>query len=350
MQSLVERLREQRRADPTAVMTIAQDREWTRAEIDDRSTNAARGFLDTGLMPGDRVAIHLANGIDIIAAYYACFKAGLIAVPINTRLKAPEIDYVLRHSAARAYIGQRDLFTEAQGVSAHVPLRYLIGDNAEGLKRFNDLITPGTKGDLPQVAIDAPAMILYTSGTTARPKGVTHTHRSLAATAEVAAAVIFEPGDRAGVILPMVHMAAVTIFFAAAISEIVSVVVPFEPNNVLDATEQHRVTMLLAMPALYRMLIDAQLAKPRDLASLRSCGVGGDSAPTALHDQCIAVFGVPLNEGYGLTEAVPIAFNGKAARSPGSLGQSLPQVECRLVNDDGEQVARGEVGQVTVRG
>ena len=118
MKSLVERLQEQRRVDPNALMTIAQGRSWTRAEIDDRSTNAARGLLDTGLVPGDRVAIHLANGIDIVAAYYACFKAGLIAVPINTRLKAPEIDYVLRHSEARAYIGQRDLFAEAQGVSA----------------------------------------------------------------------------------------------------------------------------------------------------------------------------------------------------------------------------------------
>jgi long-chain acyl-CoA synthetase len=299
--------------------------------------------------PADRVAIHLANGIDIIAAYYACFKAGLIAVPINTRLKAPEIDYVLRHSEARAYIGQRDLFTEARGVSAHVPQRYLAGDDAEGLTRFNDLITPGST-TLPPVSIDAAAMILYTSGTTARPKGVTHTHRSLATTAELAAAAMFEPGDRAGVILPMVHMAAVTIFFAAAFSEIVSVVVPFDPNGVLDAIEQHRITMLLAMPALYRMLIDAQLARPREMSSLRSCGVGGDSAPAALHEQCGKVLGVPLNEGYGLTEAVPIAFNGKGGQRPGSLGLALPQIEWRLVDGDGRPVARGEVGQVTVRG
>src|SRR5262245_35574911 len=104
MTSLVDRLRQLRRADPEAVLAIAHDRSWTRAEIDDRSTWAAARLLDAGLAPGDRVAIHLANCIDIVAAYYACFKAGLIAVPINTRLKAPEIEYVIRHSEARAYI------------------------------------------------------------------------------------------------------------------------------------------------------------------------------------------------------------------------------------------------------
>jgi len=270
-------------------------------------------------------------------------------VPINTRLKAPEIDYVLRHSEARGYIGQRDLFAEAQGVSANVPLRFLVGEDAEGLQRFNDLIAPGTATTLPQVSIDAPAMILYTSGTTARPKGVTHTHRSLAATAELGTAAMFEPNDRAGVMLPMVHMAAVTLFFSAAVSEMVSVVVPFEPNGVLDAIEQHRITMTLGMPALYRMLIDAQLARPRDLSSLRACLVGGDSAPATLHEQCVAVLGVPLVEGYGLTEAVPIAFNGKGGRRPGSLGQALPQIEWRLVDADGREVKPGDVGQVTVR-
>lgn len=349
MNTLVERLQEHRRANPHAVMTIAHDRSWTRAEIDDRSTNAAHGLLSTGLAPGDRVAIHLSNGIDIIVAYYACFKAGLIAVPINTRLKSQEIDYVLRHSAARAYVGQRDLFAEAQGVSAHVPFRYLIGDDAEGLKRFSELIERSALAPFAPVAPDAPAMILYTSGTTARPKGVTHTHRSLAATAEYGAAAMFEAGDRPGVILPLVHMAAVTMFFSAAVTEHVSVVVPFDPNGVLDAVEKHRITMLLAMPALYRMLIDAQTAKPRDLSSLRALSVGGDSAPDALHQQCVKTLGVELVEGYGLTEAVPIAFNGKGMRRAGSLGRALPQIEWRLVDADGREVPRGEVGQVTVR-
>jgi long-chain acyl-CoA synthetase len=351
MTSLVERLRHLRSADPDAVLMIAHDRSWTRSEIDYRSTNVAHGLVAAGLSSGDRVAIHLANGIDIVVAYYACFKAGLIAVPINTRLKAPEIEYVLRHSEARAYVGQPSLFGEAAAVSSHLKLRYMIGDDRQDLLSFEALnhAHPAPLAPLARSAFSAPAMILYTSGTTARPKGVTHTHQSLAATAEFGALAMFEAGDRPGVILPLVHMAAVTIFFAAAVTEHVSVVVPFEPNGVLDAVERHRITMLLAMPALYRMLADAQVATPRDLSSLRGCMVGGDSAPAALHEQCVKVLGVPLVEGYGLTEAVPIAFNGHGQRRPGSLGRSLPDIEWRLVDGDGREVPRGEVGQVTVR-
>ncbi len=350
MRSLVEQLQEQRQRDPDATLTIAHDRSWSRADVDDRSTSVAHNLLAAGLSPGDRVAIHLANGIDIVVAYYACFKAGLIAVPINTRLKAPEIDYVLRHSQSRAYIGQPGLFDEAEAVSAHIDLRYLTGQDAAQLRSFTSLLAPCAPTS-PFAPCDpfAPAMILYTSGTTARPKGVTHTHASLAATAEFGGAAMFEAGDRPGVILPLVHMAAVTLFFSAAFAEMTSVVVPFEPNAVLDAIERHRITMLLAMPALYRMLAEAQAAKPRDLSSLRGCLVGGDSAPAALHDQCVSVLGVPLIEGYGLTEAVPIAFNGNGHRRPGSLGRALPQIDWRLVDSDGREVKQGEVGQVTVK-
>jgi long-chain acyl-CoA synthetase len=144
-------------------------------------------------------------------------------------------------------------------------------------------------------------------------------------------------------------MAAVTLFFSATAAGCVAVVVPFDPNGVLAAIERHRITMLLAMPALYRMLAEAQAAQPRDLSTLRACLVGGDSAPAALHEQCVTVLGVPLIEGYGLTEAVPIAFNGGAVRRPGSLGRALPQIEWRLIDDRGCEVRPGEVGQVTVR-
>ncbi|MBY0496427.1 MAG: AMP-binding protein [Cyanobacteria bacterium] len=182
MSSLVESLRQLRRVNADAVLTIAHNRPWTRAVVDDRSTSAACGLLAAGLAPGDRVAIHLTNGIDVVVAYYACFKAGLIAVPIDTRLRAPEIDYILRHSAARAYIGQLEVFADADAASRHIALRYLIGDNARPQRSFSELVaTHGDDALLPAVPIDAPAILLYPSDMTVRPKGVTHTHGSLQA-------------------------------------------------------------------------------------------------------------------------------------------------------------------------
>ena len=133
MQSLVHRLQEQRRANPDAVLTIAHDRPWTRAEIDDRSTRAAARLLAAGLSPGDRIAIHLSNGIDIVAAYYACFKAGLIAVPINTRLKAPRSNTCCA-TARRAPISASPICLRRPRRCQHIiALRYLIGDDAKGL-------------------------------------------------------------------------------------------------------------------------------------------------------------------------------------------------------------------------
>ena len=350
MKSIIEQLREYRRAKPDAVLLIARDRPYTRAEVDDQSSLVASRLLAEGLAPGDRVAIHLANSIEIVIAYYACFKAGLIAVPINTRFAAAEIAYVVGHSEARAYIGQPDLFVHAAKATAQVPLRYMVGNDAQGLLSFNDLLAPGSPAAaMPVIDLDAPTVVLYTSGTTARPKGVIHTRRSLAATTAASADAFFQKTDRISIVLPMVHIAALSAFFTAVLLEIIPVVLPFEPSAVLDAVEKHEITILTAMPALFRMLADTQAAKPRRISSIRACLVGGDSAPAALHEQCREVFGAPLLEVYGLTEAVPLTYNTLVERRPGSMGKKITHAEIRLVADDGSEVPRGEVGQLTAR-
>jgi long-chain acyl-CoA synthetase len=307
-------------------------------------------LLDLGLTPGDRVAVHLANSIEIILSYYACFKAGLIAVPINTRFKSSEIDYVVTHSEAKAYIGHPDLFVDAAGATSHIPLRFLAGGDAPGTQSFNALLTPGTMRALPAVDLDAPAVVLYTSGTTARPKGVTHTHRSLEAMTQCATEVFFANDDRFAVILPMVHIAALCGFLTSVRLEVPAVVLPFDPPAVLDAVEKHQITALSAMPAIFRMLVEAQQAKPRQISSLRAFFVGGDSAPAVLHEQCRQLFGVTLFEVYGLTEGVPLTANSASACSAGSLSKVIKNIDIRLVDSEGREVPRGEVGEVTARG
>ena len=349
MKSIADQLQRHRLAAPDAVLLIARDQPYTRAAVDDDSTVAAMRLLGAGLAPGDRVAIHLANSIEIVIAYYACFKAGLIAVPINTRFAAAEIAYVVGHSEARAYIGQPDLFVQAAEATTHVGLRYMVGADTQGLRSFNDLLAPGPIIALPVIDFDAPAIVLYTSGTTARPKGVIHTGRSLAATTVSSADAFFQRTDRISVVLPLVHIAALTGFFTSVLLELVPVVLPFEPSAVLDAVEKHQVTVLSAMPALFRMLAEAQLARPRRINSIRACLVGGDSAPAALHEQCREVFGAPLLEVYGLTEAVPLTYNTLVERRPGSMGKKITHAEIRLVADDGSEVPCGEVGQLTAR-
>ena len=147
----------------------------------DRSTDAlARWFLRQGLESGDRVAIHWCNSVEVVNLYFGCFKAGLIAVPVNNRLKAPEIAYILQHSQAKMCFSQPELAPLCEEVRAECP----------ELQRLYTALPPLESTDLegvalPHVSPERVAAILYTSGTTARPKGVMHTHISLTGTTEL---------------------------------------------------------------------------------------------------------------------------------------------------------------------
>src|ERR1700761_3783878 len=105
-------LNRSRTRNPEKLAIVYGERSWTYAEFDELTTNIASNLLAAGLEPGDRVAFHLMNGPELALGYYGCLKAGGIAVPINTRLKGPEIDYILRHSGSACYVGQPDLYTE----------------------------------------------------------------------------------------------------------------------------------------------------------------------------------------------------------------------------------------------
>src|SRR5215472_1421685 len=147
----------------------------------DRSTDVlAHWLLQQGMESGDRVAIHWCNSLEVVTLFFACFKAGLIAVPLNNRLKAPEIAYILRHSKAKLCFSQPELAPLCEEVRMECP--YLDGIHTE-LPRLDTFEQYSVA--LPDVTPDRVAAIMYTSGTTARPKGVMHTHVSLIAGAEM---------------------------------------------------------------------------------------------------------------------------------------------------------------------
>jgi len=331
MPLLVDALRRAAESTPHKPALIVGEHRVTFADLDRMSSAAARHFETVGINRGDCVALHLTNGVDIVVAYFACFKSGAIALPINTRFKSQEIEYVLRHAGAVAYTGQPELAKEILEWPDHIRVRYVDGE----LVRLKPDATYDTVSN-----DDDPAAVLYTSGTTARPKGVTHTQRTLMAMAESSAELLGDPNDVGLIPLPMVHMAALLGLVSAVRAGITIVTAPqFDPNVYLDAIERHRTTAMTGMPVFYRALAEAQRQKPRDVRSMRMYAVGGDSVPTALQDQFMQLFGRPLVEVYGLSEVVPVTMNPVDDVRCGSLGRLASGVSVRIV--DGELWVRG---------
>lgn len=315
--------------NPAKTVLFCEDRTMSYEELDRSTTLLAGWFLDQGLRPGERVAIHWSNHIETVQLFFGVWKAGLIAVTVNTRLKAPEIAYILEHSQARLCFSEPAL---AQPGALHE------------LPRLEQRDVP-----LPEVDPDQPAVIMYTSGTTARPKGVTHTHRTLIESGRLVAS-FHGGGDRTLVMTQMAHVSGLYFALAAIHSGGSAVLLPaFQPAAVLDAIERFRCVYALALPAMAHGMCEEQARNPRDTTSLRTLSSGGDSVPVSLQARVQDLFGVALQELYGMTEAAVLIWNPKSAIRPGSLGLVMPEAEVRIVDLNDCVVPDGETGEIAVR-
>jgi long-chain acyl-CoA synthetase len=278
------------------------------------------------LRPGDRIALHLRNGIDLATCYYGCFAAGFVAVPINNRLTPEEIAWVLEHSESRAYPAQPDLRIETS-----VPAW------EDGFGATADF----SNHALPVPNPDAPALLLYTSGTTARPKGVTHTQSTLAGNGSYLESWGLTPEDHTLLFTSMAHASGVIMQLISSIwiGAAVTIVPVFDAATVLDTWAHSGATFFMALPTLIRAMLIEQRARPRRIASARLAICGGDNVPVVLQQEYSALFGHPLVEGFGMTEGLPTLANRPDLNRPGSMGRPMGDVEVRVV--DGEMWLRG---------
>src|SRR6516225_2634378 len=325
-----------------------EGRVLTYAELDAEAQHFARRLMACGAKSGDRVALHMHNGAEIAIAYFGCFLAGAIAVPINTRMKAAEIEYVLEHSGCSIYFGQSGLFQEIAKIRGRLPtVRQFVIDGHE-LEVGSDRATT----ELATTAPDQPAVILYTSGSTARPKGVVHTHRSAQkAAVDFARHLKVAEADVVAIVTPMVHSAGFFTWLATVEAGAGALTMPrFDADTVLDAIAQYRGTHMLAMPVMYRALIAAQRERPRDVISARAFFAGGDVVPPALKSEFARCFGCALHEGYGTTETGLVALNwSDAASRADSFGCPIDGVDIAVVDADGAPVSAGTDGELLVR-
>jgi len=291
-------------------------------EFAERAELLARVWLSQGMRPGDRIALHMRNGIELATGYYACFAAGFVAVPVNTRLRAEEVSFVLEHSGARAYIASGDLRVPS-------PLTALAG-------------SPQTVvASLPAPDPDAPALILYTSGTTARPKGVTHSQRTLAGNGLYMEHWGLTPGDHTLLFTSMAHASGSIMLFMSSlwVGATVTIVPVFDAGVVLDTWQRSGATFFMSLPTLVRALLIEQTARPRRITTGRLVICGGDTVPVTLQQEYAETFGHPMVEGFGMTEGLPMLANRLEQNRAGSMGRPVGDIELQVV--DGEMWVRG---------
>ena len=320
---------------PAKVAVIAGERQMTFAQLDYAVDCMAHHLLDRGLQHGDRVAIHAYNSIEMVVLMLGAFRAGLIAVPVNPRMKAPEIAYVLEHSGAQICFSEPALAPLVDGAE-------VIGALPEAKE---------TRTPLPLASPDAPAILLYTSGTTARPKGVIHTQRTLFEGSKAIVPGSITPADICLATTQLSHASGLICAYIPGLIQGATVVLlrSFNPAAVLDLIERHACSFMFSLPAGLQQIVEEQVSTPRDISSMRLIAAGGDTVPVALQRRVLDLFHIEVREGCGMTEVVPTAFNPHGAARAGSIGTAPEGFSLRVIDERGNDVEPGEIGELILR-
>jgi long-chain acyl-CoA synthetase len=296
------------------------------------------------------VGIYLPTSAGFVIAAYGAFRAGFAIVPLNLLLPPGNLGYVCEHAELDVIVTSEKLVDRLGEVKCKLILledlaRAAAAGQAPPLQALEGRPTAGDE-DL--------AILLYTSGTTGNPKGVRLTHRNIVSNIE-GCLQMFEitPDDVILGILPLFHTFALTGTMGIPLHSGGTFVthMRFQPDATLDAIQEHKVTILIAVPSMHRVLAHMQRHQPRDVSSLRFGIAGGEPLPPRIEREFEETFRVPLLQGYGLTETSPvISANPPEANKPGTAGRPLQGIDVRIMGDDGSEVPVGEVGEITVRG
>ena len=330
----------------------------TYAELDKLVDSAASGLSAAGITKGDRVALMLGNCPEFVIAYFGILRAGAVVVPINSAYTTGEISYILSNSQAKALIAHSSLEATISPLREKLEnLKMVIyTDSIESEWSWESLIHDQIeKLESPSIGEEDLAVILYTSGTTGKPKGAMLSHRNLASnTASMSQLTEFTEEDRVIAVLPMFHVfcIATCINIPIACGASIVIVPKFSPTEVINTIRRENATIFAGVPTMFSFLLQVPGAKAEDFSSIRACFSGGASIPVELLHRFEEKYKVHVLEGYGLSETAPVtAFNPlRGTRKTGSVGIDIPDVKNKVVEPDGIEVPRGEIGELIVKG
>lgn len=346
---------------PQGVAILSADKALSWGELEAASDRLAGGYRGLGLEPGDRVASLMPNRVDLVVHYLACFKAGLVATPLNYRYTHGEIDHALRVSGAKVLLaheeragdvaeselaGGLELGTIVYADGPEPPL----GEGTWG-HSFAVLLAHDPLPAAPAVDPDDPAAIFFTSGSTGPAKGVTHTRETLRWMIASAASA-FELSDE-DVFLPGSSMSHVGSFLWAlstlSVGGRVVVARTIDAHEILPLLREQKPTVLAMIPAALSALIHDHDLQPHDFDSLRLCRAGADKVSTELLHEFAAAAGFPIVEGYGMTEVGIATLNPpRGTIKQGSIGVPISGFRIALRDEDGNPVEDDSVGRIWI--
>ncbi|MGN7479350.1 class I adenylate-forming enzyme family protein [Solibacillus silvestris] len=351
--TILKALVEQAEAAPQAEALQFGNEVWSYAELLNKAQKIAYYLVEKGYQKNDIVAEFALNSSLFMAVYYGVQMAGLTVMPVNTKLAPPEVDFIFRHSEAKLLIYDEKLQAtvdattyEFQEVLSLAQIQEILNDESISIS-----------SELPQLELVDTAVVMYTSGTTGKPKGVMLSHRNILETAQIwSDSMNMTSNDRMFICTPLFHCAGSHVFAVPTILKGGTVIIEeaFSPDQTLKNLVETNATIFFGVPAMYTILLSKRELQTYNFSQLRLFCYGAAPMPYELVKRLKDTFpNVKVQNLYGQTENTPAAsslLDEAALMKIGSVGKPLDRTEIQLRDPNGEVVPVGEVGEICVKG
>jgi fatty-acyl-CoA synthase len=356
--------------EKTALVEVATGRRFTYAELDGRARAAARALIEgLGLKKGDRLALLAGNRVEFLDVFFACGKTGVVLVPLNTRQTAGELQGIVEDAQPKAFLYDQaheetagELLRSVRGVKG-VPLDAPAAPGRTRFLTFKEILSslplsPPAAASAVAAEIPGPEdlyCLLYTSGTTGKPKGVMVPHRMVAWNAvNTVVSWQLREDDVSPVYTPLYHAGGLGAFLTPifAVGGTIVLFSGFDPVEILATIGTERCTVILGVPTIFRMLQEHPAWASADFSSVRYFASGGAPLPLDIIETW-QKRGANFKQGYGLTEVGVNCFAmsvAESVRKAGSIGRPMMFTEAKLTDEEGREVSVGEVGELLLRG
>lgn len=349
-------LRQSAGRHPGSVCIVDGDRTFTWSQVDTAASAVSAGLSARGLHPGDRVALLLGNSYEFVISYFGAARAGLVVVPLNPAYTSAEVAVLLADCGAHLLLVSPATEQVAWDSAVALPGCEVV---SVASAEWTGILRTGVTNPRPDAVLadDALALLLFTAGTSGRPKGAMLTHAALRANVELVLALTDPPAvvdsDIVLIVLPLFHVYGLNTALGTAMAAGATCILSdrFDPVDSLALIASRGVTTIAGAPAMYQAwCLTPGLAQA--MSTVRLLSSGGAPLPPKVFAAFAEITGLGIYEGYGMTETAPVVATTLVSGRPkaGSVGQPLPGLEIRLVDDDGEDADEGDPGEMWVRG